>query len=116
MHTNQIHELSYRFDLPQKVICHLLELGAIGNPLTVNDAAFLHTYGKIWSNQYLLKYQLAKYSIQKRQEIIDNPLLTEQWEIWLYGEYFYCEVPRFRSSVCETATSRIILKPTHAVA
>lgn len=89
MQSNHVNEIAKTFRLPTKVISQLQKLGVIGKSIGAADILFLHAYRKTWANQFLLKCQLSRLSIQQRQEIIDNPFLTEKWELYIYGEYFF---------------------------
>ncbi len=81
--------IAERVRLPIKVIGRLQDIGVIGAPITCDDFEFLKSYEKTWSNHFLLRCQLAKFSQRQREEIIKRPELSNKWERWIYAKYFF---------------------------
>ncbi len=81
--------IAERVKLPIKVVGRLQDIGVIGTPITCDDFEFLKSYEKTWSNHFLLRSQLAKFSQRQREEIIKRPELGNKWERWVYAKYFF---------------------------
>jgi len=84
--------IAERVRLPIKVIGRLQDIGVIGTPISCDDFEFLKSYEKTWSNHFLLRTQLAKFSQKQREEIIKRPELANKWERWIYAKYFFNEI------------------------
>lgn len=81
--------IAERVRLPIKVVGRLQDIGVIGAPISCDDFEFLKSYEKTWSNHFLLRSQLAKFSQRQREEIIKRPELANKWERWIYAKYFF---------------------------
>jgi hypothetical protein len=87
-----MRDIAERVKLPIKVVGRLQDMGVINSPISCDDFEFLKSYEKTWTNSFLLRRQLARFSQKQREEFIKRPEFSNKWERWIYSRYFFNEI------------------------
>lgn len=82
-----IMEYSLTSKIPNKCLYRLRDEGLITDPLTKKDLVRLSFLEKIWLNHDLLRAQLNRFTVSRRQRLIDSADFDEKWERYAFARF-----------------------------
>lgn len=82
-----IEEYARQSQLSRKILRWMVRKKVINNPLTEDEIMGLELLEKVWGKSEIIRGQLAKYSKERRLQLLTSPDFDTKWERYAYSRF-----------------------------